>query len=265
MSTWRMHRRRSIPVVSVAVLVGALVSSAQSGSAVAPSSEVTSRAGSPGPPIIPLPAPGSFVKKIDNPYSPFLPGMRWVYGGGTPEQRERIVVKVLKRTKLIEGITATVVRDTAKVNGEVIEDTFDWYAQDRSGRVWYLGEATKEYENGQVVSTEGSWEAGVDGAKAGIIMFTYPDVGEPYRQEFYAGHAEDQAKFLTRNTRVATQAGLFKRVRMTEDTTPLDPAIAEVKFYAPGVGVVLEFDLAPEAGRTELLRFHRAKWPGMCQ
>ena len=99
------------------------------------------------------------------------------------------------------------VRDTAKVNGEVIEDTFDWYAQDRSGRVWYLGEATKEYENGQVVSTEGSWEAGVDGAKAGIIMFTYPDVGEPYRQEFYAGHAEDQAKFLTRNTRVATKAG----------------------------------------------------------
>ena len=76
-----------------------------------------------------------------------------------------------------------------------------------SGRVWYLGEATKEYENGQVVSTEGSWEAGVDGAKAGIIMFTHPEVGDPYRQEFYAGHAEDQAKFLTLNTRVATQAG----------------------------------------------------------
>ena len=161
----------------------------------------------------------------------------------------------MNQTKLIEGITATVVRDTVKLNGEVIEDTFDWYAQDATGRVWYLGEATKEYENGQVVSTEGSWEAGVDGAKAGIIMFAHPEVGETYWQEFYAGHAEDQGKFLTLNTRVATKADAFKRVRMTEDTTPLHPEIAEIKFYAPGVGIVLEFDLAPETGRTELLRF----------
>lgn len=255
MGTPRITKHTSAAVVSTAALLGALVAGAQPSSAVASSPVGGSVAATKGPPIIALPGPGSFVKKIDNPYSPFLPGMRWVYGGGTPQQRERIVVRVLSRTKLIDGVSATVVRDTVKVNGELVEDTFDWYAQDLKNRVWYLGEATKEYENGQVVSTEGSWEAGVDGAKAGIIMFAHPEVGEPYRQEFYAGHAEDQAKFLTLNTRVATQAGVFTHVRMTEDTTPLDPAIAEIKFYAPGVGIVLEFDLAPEAGRTELLRF----------
>ena len=206
-------------------------------------------------PTVPLPAPRDFVSRVDNPYSPFVPGMRWVYRGGTPQERERIVVEVLDRTKLIQGITATVVRDTVKVNGDLIEDTLDWYAQDRRGSVWYLGEDTREYEDGQVVSTEGSWEAGVDGAQAGVIMFERPRVGEPFRQEYYPGHAEDQATFLTLDTRVATEAGAFRRVRMTEDTTALDPAITELKFYARGVGVVLEFDLAPEAGRTELVRF----------
>ena len=255
MHTPRINQHTSAAVVSAVVLVGALVGSAPPGNAVATGPVSGSAAAAEGLRIIPLPGPDSFVKKIDNPYSPFMPGMRWIYGGGTPEQRERIVVKVLDRTKLIEGVTATVVRDTVKLNGELIEDTFDWYAQDHRGRVWYLGEATKEYENGQVVSTEGSWEAGVDGARAGIIMFAHPEVGEAYWQEFYAGHAEDQGKFLTLNTRVATKAGVFTHVRMTEDTTPLDPAIAEIKFYAPGVGVVLEFDLAPDSGRTELLGF----------
>jgi len=258
-NTPRINRHVSAAGVSAAALFGALVIGAPSGHALALSPDGDSVAVAKAPPIIPLPAAEGFAKRVDNPYAPFLPEMRWVYGGGTPQERERIVVKVLKRTKLIEGITATVVRDTVTVNGELIEDTFDWYAQDRRGRVWYLGEATKEYENGQVVSTEGSWEAGVDGAKAGIIMFAHPEVGEPYRQEFYAGHAEDQGRFLALNTRVATQAGVFSQVRMTEDTTPLDPSIAEIKFYAPGVGVVLEFDLAPEAGRTELLRFHEGR------
>ena len=255
MDTPRITKHTSTAVILSAMLFGAFVASAQPGTAAAPNRGGGSVAAAEGPPIAPLPAAGGFAKKIDNPYSPFLPGMRWVYAGGSPRERERIVVEVLDEAKLIEGISATVVRDTVKVNGELIEDTFDWYAQDLAGRVWYLGEATKEYENGQVVSTEGSWEAGVDGAEAGIIMFAHPKVGEPYRQEFYAGHAEDQAKFLTLNTRAATKAGVFKHVRMTEDTTPLDSAITEIKFYAPGVGIVLEFDLAPEAGRTELLRF----------
>ena len=211
--------------------------------------------GAGAPPLIPLPSSDDFAATVDNPYLPFLPGTRWVYRGGTPDEPERIVVTVLDQTKLIEGISATVVRDTVRVSGEVVEDTLDWYAQDRRGRVWYLGEDSRTYENGQVVSREGSWEAGVDGAKAGIVMFDKPRVGEPYRQEYYAGHAEDQATFLTLDTRAATKAGVFKHLRMTEDTTPLDPAIAELKFYARGIGVVLEFDLAPDSGRSELVAF----------
>ena len=104
-----------------------------------------------------------------------------------------------------------------------------------------MGEATKEYENGQVVSTEGSWEAGVDGAKAGIVMFAHPEVGEAYWQEFYVGHAEDLGRFLSLDTCVPTKAGVLRRVRMTEDTTALHPEIAELKFYAPSVGIVLAY------------------------
>lgn len=256
MGALQRNERISVTALSAALLMGISAYGAQPSNAVENGQAAMACTASEGPRIIPLPAPRNFVQRVDNPYSPFLPGSRWVYGGGTPQEPERIVVKVLERTKAIQGIDATVVRDTVKVNGELIENTFDWYGQDRRGRVWYLGENTKEYKNGQVVSTEGSWEAGVDGAKPGIVMFPHPEVGKPYRQEYYAGHAEDQAKFLTLNTRVATEAGLFKRVRITEDTTSLEPAVTEMKFYAPGVGVVLEFDLAPEAARTELLRFH---------
>ncbi len=255
-----MHPRTTLgrTVISVVLTLGVLGAATPSTAATAHlDADLTRPHGR--PPIIPLPAPRNFVDTIDNRYSPFIPGSRWVYAGGTAQEPERIVVKVLHRTKQVAGITATVVRDTVTVDGELLEDTFDWYAQDRRGRVWYLGEATREYEDGQVVSTEGSWEAGVDGARAGIVMFARPEVGVPYRQEYYAGHAEDQARFLTLDTRVATRAGVYRRVRMTEDTTPLDPAISELKFYAPGVGTVLEFDLAPEAGRTELVRYRAAR------
>ncbi len=254
MNSLTRRTRAAVAVLSTAALLSTIAASAAGSSA--PGPVRPSPATAQPPATIPLPPPRSFVPNVDNPFSPFLPGARWVYRGGTPRERERIVVEVLHRTKVIEGIRATIVRDTVRVNGEVIEDTFDWYGQDRRGRVWYLGEATRELEDGKVVSTDGSWEAGVDGARAGVTMFRHPRVGRSYRQEYYAGHAEDQAEFLTLDTRVATAAGRFEHVRMTQDTTPLDPAIAELKFYARGVGVVLELDLAPEAGRTELVRFH---------
>lgn len=257
MTTSNTNRRTAAALAS-ALLLGTLAYSAQPGSALATGTSRPSPLRSEGPHIISLPPPRQFVEVVDNPYSPFIPGMRWVYGGETPDGTERILVKVLGRTKVIEGIQATVVRDTVYLQGQLIEDTFDWYAQDRRGNVWYLGEATKEYENGQVVSTEGSWEAGVDGAKAGVVMFARPRLDAAYRQEYYAGHAEDQAKFLTLSTQVTTKAGRFAHVRMTEDTTALDPKVSELKFYAPGVGIVVEFDLSPEAGRTELLKMHTA-------
>lgn len=208
------------------------------------------------PPVFQLPPPGDFVQVVDNPYSPFIRGTVWVYAGQTDKGQERIVVTVLRRTRLIEGIRTTVVKDIVKREGELIEATYDWYAQDRAGNVWYLGEDTKEYRHGRVVSTEGSWEAGVDGASAGVVMFARPEVGVAYRQEYYRGHAEDQATALTLSTQVTTSFGYFGHVRLTEDTTALDPTADELKFYAPGVGVVQELDLSPDFARTELISMH---------
>lgn len=194
------------------------------------------------------------MRRINNPYLPWLKGSRWVYAEYGPDGEERIVVKVLDRTKRIEGIRATVVLDLVTLDGELIEKTFDWYAQDHRGNVWYLGEATKSYDDGQV-STEGSWQAGVDGAKAGIAMPGTPRVRKLYWQEYYQGHAEDQGEVLDRSTRAAVPTGHYRHVLMTSDTTPLDRDIQEYKFYAPGVGAVLEVNVSPEQGRAELVHF----------
>jgi hypothetical protein len=176
---------------------------------------------------------------LDHPYWPMAPGNRWVYretdADGTEQQVE---VTVTGDTKEILGIPATVVHDLVTEDGQTVEDTFDWYAQDASGNLWYLGEDTKEYENGEVVSTEGSWEAGVDGAQAGIILPADPQAGMAYRQEYYAGQAEDAAEILTLDAHVDVPFGTFDNVLKTRDFTPLDPDIEEHKFYARGVGPV---------------------------
>jgi hypothetical protein len=205
------------------------------------------------PPLEPLPAPSHFVRHVTNRYLPWKPGNRWVYRGFGSEGHERDVVVVLARTRQIEGITATVVRDVVRRKGHLIERTFDWYAQDKRGRVWYLGENTHAFDHGQV-DTEGSWEAGVDGAKPGVVMSRHPHIGQSYWQEYSAGHAEDQGKALDNSTSVSVIAGHYTKVRMTEDTTPLEPRTTEFKFYAPGVGTVFELDVSPEQGRVELVR-----------
>ncbi len=140
--------------------------------------------------------PADFVAVIDNPWMPFVPASRWVYEGGDGAEVEHIEVVVLSETRVVMGITATVVRDTVTVDGELVEDTYDWYAQHAAGNVWYLGEDSKEYEAGEVVSTGGSWEAGVDGALPGIVMKADPQVGDAYRQEYYTGEAEDMAEVV---------------------------------------------------------------------
>ena len=121
-------------------------------------------------------------------------------------------------------------------DGNLTEKTFDYYAQDKKGNVWYFGEDTKEYENGKVVSTKGSWEAGVDGAKPGFIMQADPKVGETYRQEYYEGEAEDMAKVLSLSESVTVPYGSFDQVLVTKEWTPLEPGLVEHKYYAPGVG-----------------------------
>ena len=202
--------------------------------------------------------PDDFVSRIDNPYWPLTVGSRWVYRevdvDGTAQ---KVVVTVTSRTKRILGIEAAVVHDVVTEGGRLKEDTFDWYAQDECGNVWYLGEDTKEYENEKVVSTEGSWEAGVDGAQPGIIVAGRPADGLAYRQEYYAGHAEDSAEVLSVDEQAEVPYGHFTDVLLTKDFTPLHPEVLEYKLYAKGVGPVLVLGVSGGSSREELLRFTR--------
>jgi hypothetical protein len=178
--------------------------------------------------------PAEFTTTIDNEYLPLKPGTTFVYQGGA----ERNEMTVTHDTKKVMGVECVVVDDRAWENGQLIEKTYDWFAQDKEGNVWYFGENTKEYKNGEVVSTKGSWEAGVDGAKPGIIMQADPKVGQSYRQEYYPGEAEDMAKVLSLNESVTVAYGSFDRVLKTREWTPLEPSYHEHKYYAPGVGQV---------------------------
>jgi hypothetical protein len=193
--------------------------------------------------------PANFTDPQANPYFPLEPGVRAVYEGGD----ERVEVTVTGETREIAGVTATVVIDQVFANGELIEDTVDWYAADNAGNVWYLGEETAEYENGKVVTTAGSWEAGVDGALPGIIMLADPRVGDAYRQEFYVGEAEDVAKVYALGESASVPAGSYQEVLVTEDWTPLDPGLRERKWYAPGIGVVFEETIAGGSGTLSLV------------
>jgi hypothetical protein len=204
-------------------------------------------------------AASAFSTHIDNPYLPMSPGSRWVYHETAADgTSQRVVVKVTRQTKLIaSGVTARVVRDTATSKGQVVEDTFDWYAQDKRGNVWYLGEDTKEYENGQVVSTHGSWEAGVNGARPGIVMPAHPRPGMQYRQEYLKGQAEDSARVLSVDDQAEVKVGHFKHVVLTKEWNPLEPKVLEYKLYARGVGPVLALTVSGGSDREELVSFNR--------
>jgi len=201
--------------------------------------------------------PTDFVDRIDHPYWPMAPGTRWVYReSDTKGNAQKVKVTVTDRTREILGIQATVVHDKVTEDGELIENTFDWYAQDACGNVWYMGENTKEYENGEVVTTAGSWEAGVDGAQPGVIMPADPQVGMTYRQEYYAGEAEDAAEVLSLDEQAQVPFGHFSDVLLTKDFTPLAPKVLEYKLYALGVGPVLVVGVSGGSDREELLEFH---------
>lgn len=188
---------------------------------------------------------------VDNPYFPLVPGTTRTYRKQTDEGLEEVVVEVLAQTKTILGVECVIVRDTVTLDGERVEDTLDWFAQDDSGNVWYLGEDSKEYEDGVLVGTHGSWEAGVDGAEPGIVMFADPVPGTTYRQENAPGVAEDMAKVVGEGEAVSVPFGDFAGCLLTLEFTPLEPDVEEEKLYAPGVGLVLEVD--EEGGRTELV------------
>jgi len=183
--------------------------------------------------------PASFVRVVDNRFFPLVPGTRFIYVGEEDGEPVRNVTDVTNDRKTILGISAIVVLDRLfGPDGELIEKTFDWYAQDTRGNVWYLGEDTRELEHGTVVSTEGSWEAGVHGARAGIIMPAHPAPGQHYRQEFLQGEAEDEAEIVRRGVKVTVPYGSFHGCIETVEFTRLEPGIKEAKFYCPGVGLV---------------------------
>ncbi len=203
--------------------------------------------------------PARFTTQIDNSWWPMKPGSRWVYREtDTTFSEQKVVVEVTDQTKKIaNGVEARVVRDTVTEDGEPVEVTDDWYAQDSEGNVWYLGEDTAEYANGKVTSQAGSFEAGVDGAQAGIAMPADPQPGTGYRQEYYVNEAEDEAAVITRGEeQVQVPAGFFDSdVVMTRDLVPTEPKVQELKFYAPGVGPVLSVHTDGDGGRAELVSY----------
>jgi hypothetical protein len=207
--------------------------------------------------------PADFTTKIDNPYWPMKPGSRWVYRAtDTKGNVEKVVIVVTNTTKRIaNGVTARVVVDTVTVDGEPRELTKDWYAQDKRGNIWYLGEYVSNYENGKVVDHDGSFEAGVDGAQAGIAMPANPKPGMAYRQEYYKGVAEDRGAVVTvGEERVQVPFGFFGRdVLMTRDLVPLEPKVEELKLYGRGVGLLLSVHTDGDGGRAELVRFSPGK------
>ena len=177
--------------------------------------------------------------EISNPLLPFPVGATWSYQAETDEGLEVIEIVVEVDTFAVWGADARVVRDTVFVADEMVEDTWDWYAQDARGHVWYLGEETYEYENGEVVCECGAWEAGVDGALPGIVMLADPQPGDTYRQEFYEGEAEDYAEIVELDVTVTVPAGTFDGCITTRDLSAIDPGLDEYKYYCPGVGNVL--------------------------
>jgi len=200
--------------------------------------------------------PDDFSTKIDNKYWPMKPGTRWTYREiGEGGEVQSVVVTVTSKTKKIKnGVTARIVRDTVRLDGKIIEDTFDWYAQDADGSIWYLGEDTAEFEKGRLTTREGSFEAGVDGALPGVIIPADPKPGQAYRQEYLKGEAQDNGEVLSTREMADVPAGHFEDMLLTKDTITIEPDVLEYKLYAPGVGPVLVFGVSGGAGREELVK-----------
>jgi hypothetical protein len=238
------NREISIRAVAFTIVLGLLGSGCGSsgggGASTSASSSSASRLAPIHGPYSPSIDPANFVATIDNRYWPLKPGTAYHYEGvrGTTPQTDDEVVT--HQTKRILGIACTVVRDTVSEHGHPFERTFDWYAQDRQGNVWYMGELSLEKQNGVFARASDSWEAGVDGAQPGIIMPGDAQLGDAYRQEYYPpGQALDEARVLNLDGTVTVPYGRFTGVLVTSERSPLEPQ-TEQKYYAPGLGEVEE-------------------------
>lgn len=184
---------------------------------------------------------GADSDRVDNPYFPLPPGRTLTYSGNEGGRPAQDIFTISHKTKVIAGVRAAVVNDRVIHGGRVTERTHDWYAQDRSGTVWYLGEATAELDaHGKVKTTEGSFEAGRDGAKGGIFMPANPQIGQSFKQEDFKGQAEDRFRILSLSETIATPAASSSQAMLTQETTPLEPGIVDHKYYVQGIGTVLE-------------------------
>ena len=265
----KVNVTRRIPIIAIAAALAMLIASGcnANDSANAGSDQSQGGAGAGSPRDLPQGAepvdldPKDFTTRIDNPYWPMDPGTRWTYRETDQEGAElKVVVTVSDQTKKIaNGVTARVVRDTVTEDGELIEDTFDWYAQDKEGNIWYLGENTAEFENGKLVTKEGSFEAGVDGAQPGIIMPADPRDGMQYRQEYYKGEAEDNGEVLSTDEMAQVSFGQYDNALLTKDTITIEPNVLEYKLYAKDVGPVLTLGVSGGPGsREELINLDTA-------
>jgi hypothetical protein len=197
----------------------------------------------------PLPGPSDWVPEITNPYFRFISGTTFVLKGVKDQQPTVDTYVITKRKKDIQGAQATVSLNTLRTGNREIEGTEDWYAQDKAGNVWYLGESTRLFDkNGKVTGTAGSWQAGVDGAQAGLFIPAAPKVGDTFYQEYYKGHAEDAYRVISMDGTVTVPYGTFKNVMITEETTVLEPSVVAQKYYVKGIGQVYEVDVK---GSTE--------------
>jgi hypothetical protein len=263
-------KQRTLPLILAATILCAGCTSATTPSATSPSTPAleSSPAATTSAPESTLPVgsepvnlnPADFTTDITHPYWPMKPGTRWTYRDVDEkgEVQTVVVVATAETKKLANGITARVVRDTVRSDGELVEDTLDWYAQDSAGNVWYMGEDTAEFENGKVASREGSFEAGVGGALPGILLPAEPQVGQKYRQEYLKGEAEDNGEVLGINQLVEVATGRYSDALLTRDTTNLEPDVVEYKLYAPDIGPVLAVDISGGAAREALVKFDKA-------
>ncbi|MEU4294732.1 hypothetical protein AB0E63_41470 [Kribbella sp. NPDC026596] len=196
--------------------------------------------------------PDDFSPNVTNPWFPLRPGRTLVSTGVKDGEKALNLVVTTSRTRVIAGVRTRIVEDRLYLKNVLEERTSDYYAQDRCGNVWYFGEDTAELDSrGRVVSREGSFHAGVDGAQPGVFMQAHPQLGRKFRQEWYAGHAEDIFWVVGRNARVTVPLGTFRHALRTAETTALEPDVLDNKYYVRGIGQVAELSVT---GPTEGLR-----------
>ena len=253
-----MTSMRATHMYGSVLAAAAIVAAATAGCGSSDSTSTTADAASLAPvngTYSPTIEPANFSTTVDNPYFPLTPGSATrsngvAENGKTPQVDKSVVTN---QTKTILGVDTVVVLDTISSQGQPVERTHDWYAQDKQGNVWYFGEDSFDYKHGRFVKNSGSWHSGVNGAQPGIIMEANPKPGDAYRQEYYPGHALDQAKVLSTDGAVRVPYKSFPHTLGTIEHTALEPDVKEKKWYAPGIGEIKSADISGSHEQFQLV------------